>query len=108
MTDELKQWEYDKGYTKGQIDILEKMKAEFEDKILLNQTVAIKIIDKHISELKGDINNKQCGNCKFCVPSSSIFDSGVGYCTKTDEGIRVSLGSYCCDKYEEGETNDGK
>lgn len=46
---------------------------------------------------------KQCGNCKFCVPSSSIFDSGVGYCTKTDERIRVSLGSYCCDEYEEGE-----
>ena len=32
---------------------LEKIKAEFEDKILLNQTVAIQIIDKHISELKG-------------------------------------------------------
>ena len=61
MTDELKQWEYDKGYTKGYsdgkaslIEELEKIKAEFEDKILLNQTVAIQIIDKHIAELKGD------------------------------------------------------
>ena len=61
MTDELKQWEYDKGYAKGYSDgraslleELEKIKAEFEDKILLNQTVAIQIIDKHIAELKGD------------------------------------------------------
>ena len=33
---------------------LEKIKAEFEDRILLNQTVAIQIIDRHISELKGE------------------------------------------------------
>lgn len=33
---------------------LEAIKAEFEDKILLNQTVAIQIMDKHISDLKGD------------------------------------------------------
>lgn len=35
---------------------LEKIKAEFEDRFLLNQTVAIQIIDKHISELKGENN----------------------------------------------------
>ena len=45
---------YDCGYVKGQVDILEKIKAEFEDRILLNQTVAIQIIDKHIAELKGE------------------------------------------------------
>ena len=33
---------------------LEKIKAEFEDKILLNQTVAIQIIDRKIAELKGE------------------------------------------------------
>ena len=48
MTDELKQWEYDKGYEKGKkegaIEELEKIKEEFEDRILLNQTVAIQII----------------------------------------------------------------
>ena len=38
----------------GYIAELEKIKAEFEDKILLNQTVAIQIIDKHIYELKGE------------------------------------------------------
>lgn len=40
---------------KSDMDIiveLEAIKAEFEDKILLNQTVAIQIIDKHITELK--------------------------------------------------------
>ena len=36
------------------IEELEKIKTEFEDRILLNQTVAIKIIDNHISELKGE------------------------------------------------------
>lgn len=50
--------------------------------------------------------NKQCGSCKYCVPCSSILDAGVGYCTKTDEGIRVSLGFYCCEKYEEGENKE--
>ena len=28
MIDELKQWEYDKGYAKGQVDVLEKIRAE--------------------------------------------------------------------------------
>lgn len=38
------------------ICILEKIKAEIEEDkyILLNQTVAIQIIDKHIAELKGE------------------------------------------------------
>ena len=37
------------------IEELEKLKAEFEEDkyILLNQTVAIQIMDKHIAELKG-------------------------------------------------------
>lgn len=28
MTDELKQWEYDRGYAKGKADVLEKIRAE--------------------------------------------------------------------------------
>lgn len=36
------------------IEELEKIKREFEDRILLNQTVAIQIMDKYISELKGE------------------------------------------------------
>jgi len=42
----------------AQIKILEKLKAEFEEDkyILLNQTVAIKIIDNRIKELKGEKN----------------------------------------------------
>ena len=35
----------------------EKIKKEFEDRILLNQTVAIQIIDRRIAELKE--NNKE-------------------------------------------------
>lgn len=38
------------------IEELEKIKAEFEDRFLLNQTVAIQIMDKYIYELKGDNN----------------------------------------------------
>ena len=30
MTDELKQWDYDRGYAKGQADVLEKIRAEVE------------------------------------------------------------------------------
>ena len=67
MTDELKQWEYDKGYEKGKkdgaIEELEKIKAEIEDIEELDynfegfyhcQNEALKIIDKHITELKGE------------------------------------------------------
>lgn len=36
------------------VEELEKIKKEFEDKILLNQTIALQIIDKHITELKGE------------------------------------------------------
>ena len=43
-----------KDYAECVIEELEKIKAEFEDKILLNQTVALQIMDKHISELKGE------------------------------------------------------
>ena len=72
MTDELKQWEYDKGYTKGYsdgraslIEELEKIKAELNLKIEYLIDIAkvdyingieetIDILDKHISELKGE------------------------------------------------------
>ena len=72
MTDELKQWEYDKGYTKGYsdgrasvIEELEKIKTEIlseypyaeSDKARLigyGIHIALEFIDKHISELKGE------------------------------------------------------
>ena len=50
---ELMQKGVDWGKTIGAIEELEKIKAEFEDKILLNQTVAIQILDNYIAELKG-------------------------------------------------------
>ena len=31
MTDELKQWEYDRGYEKGKADVLDKIRAEIMD-----------------------------------------------------------------------------
>lgn len=45
---------YERAKRVGAIIELEKIKAEFEDRILLNQTVAIQITEKHISELKGE------------------------------------------------------
>ena len=71
MTDELKQWEYDKGYEKGKkegaIEELEKIKAEIEEKenciefssvsdvALKTAYIEVsKIIDDHISKLKGE------------------------------------------------------
>ena len=67
MTDELKQWEYDKGYTKGYsdgraslIEELEKIKAEIHDiKLELDcdyytgDKITL-LIEKHIEELKGE------------------------------------------------------
>ena len=67
MTDELKQWKYDKGYTIGYsdgraslIEELEKIKEELniqglgrcDGKIFNNEYN--RIIDKHIFELKGE------------------------------------------------------
>lgn len=66
MIDELKQWEYDKGYTKGQIDILEKIKAEIKEfafllddlspdkELVVDLDNIEELIDKHITELKGE------------------------------------------------------
>ena len=63
MTDELKQWDYDRGYAKGKADALEKIRAEVEemkldvDLDLGNETIynnaikdVIKIIDKYRAE----------------------------------------------------------
>ena len=69
MTDELKQWEYDKGYTKGYsdgraslIEELEQLRAELHEtaemhsnrKYYLHDEWIDEYIDKHISELKGE------------------------------------------------------
>ena len=70
MTDEIKQWEYDKGYEKGKkhgaIEELEKIKAEIEILVKVNDDLenygistgmltTLGILDKHISELKGEL-----------------------------------------------------
>lgn len=58
MTDELKQWEYDRGYEKGKADVLDKIRAEI-DQIEINGHIrdvecfragintALNIIDKY-------------------------------------------------------------
>lgn len=52
---------YNQGKKEGLIEELEKLKAEFEEDkyILLNQITAIKVIDMHISELKGNKNESE-------------------------------------------------
>ena len=59
MIDELKQWEYDKGYTKGYsdgraslIEELEKIKAEIET--YRNCLIPSALLEKYIAELKGE------------------------------------------------------
>jgi hypothetical protein len=59
MTDELKQWEYDRGYAEGKADILDVIRAEIASEILpfepdtyngivnLGITTALVIIDKY-------------------------------------------------------------
>lgn len=52
---------YNQGKKEGLIEELEKLKAEFEEDkyILLNQITAIKVIDMHIAELKGNKNESE-------------------------------------------------
>lgn len=59
MTDELKQWEYDRGYDKGKADMLkaiENIKAEIESYVseephqLMSKTTVLEIIDKYRKE----------------------------------------------------------
>ena len=66
MTDELKQWEYDKGYTKGYSDgraslikELEKIKSEIKDLLfsygyldMHTNNDVLEIIENHISKFK--------------------------------------------------------
>ena len=61
MIDELKQWEYDRGYEKGKTDVLDKIRAEIEqtakdyDKFddyrrVYGLWIALDIIDKYKAE----------------------------------------------------------
>lgn len=80
MTDELKQWEYDKGYAKGYsdgraslIEELEKIKeaiiekywdcdiCKFNGHFNIRGSIndILQIINRHISELKGESQNGQ-------------------------------------------------
>ena len=47
MTDELKQWEYDRGYDKGRADVLDKIRAEIE------KESEIKTLQLHWGEAMG-------------------------------------------------------
>ena len=55
MTDELKQWEYDRGYEKGKADVLDKIRAEIlglptETWNMVRRTRVFEIIDKYKAE----------------------------------------------------------
>lgn len=90
MTDELKQWEYDKGYTKGYsdgraslIEELEKVKAEVTDwymaKFNTSENV-IDIIDRHINELKSeqaDKNNNFRERLRLSELEGNFLDTGI-------------------------------
>ena len=61
MTDELKQWEQDRGYEKGKADVLDKIRAEIEQitdtmGVKYNQYVSkidvLQIIDKYRTDRK--------------------------------------------------------
>lgn len=59
MTDELKQWEYDRGYEKGKADVLDKIRAEMAD---------LEIIDYDYE------GYYQEGYCKAITDVSQIID----------------------------------
>ena len=51
MTDELKQWEYDRGYEKGKADVLDKIRADViniaDSRRSMSVRSVINIIDKY-------------------------------------------------------------
>ena len=53
MTDELKQWEYDRGYAKGKADVLEKIRAEIEEMKKIDEKHQSVIDNIEISETHG-------------------------------------------------------
>lgn len=66
MIDELKQWEYDRGYDKGRADVLDKIRAEIETEknagchtqYAGGLDFALSIIDKYkIESEKADADN---------------------------------------------------
>ena len=69
MTDELKQWEYDRAYDKGQADIVEKVKEEIKYELCmkvhekdscipcLNQTTSCSYTGLRIYEINNIINH---------------------------------------------------
>ena len=67
MTDELKQWEYDKGYEKGKkhgaieelenlVEVMKKRVRQVghSDSWYMGGIIMISIVDKRLSELKGE------------------------------------------------------
>ena len=70
MIDELKQWEYDRGYEKGKTDVLDKIRTEIEeiardyDKYADNRRkyglwIALDIIDKYKAESDGEVGESE-------------------------------------------------
>ena len=47
---------FNRGKKEGTIEELEKIKTEFENRLILTTPVAIHILNKRISELKGESN----------------------------------------------------
>lgn len=62
MTDELKQWEYDKGYEKGKKDgaiaELEHLKADIRFRGFYDERIE-DLIDSYIEELKGETDKEK-------------------------------------------------
>ena len=74
MTDELKQWEYDRGYEKGKADVLDKIRAEIgksktkhemqlaendtKGKLLISDIYCdiVNILDKYKADSRGTVS----------------------------------------------------
>jgi len=55
MTDELKQWEYDRGYAKGKADVLDKISAEIESKIIKRPKMDFRYSERERNEALLDV-----------------------------------------------------
>ena len=62
MTDELKQWEYDRGYEKGRADVLAEIRAEIEKPIWIEYSITgtsqneiLELVDEVMRKMKIEV-----------------------------------------------------
>ncbi len=109
MTDELKQWEYDKGYEKGKADMLKVIEAEIDNRMSNLENVDMRIAMRSVKGIINDLSpvNPQkpktghCKDCKYFEYDSVARVDGMllivahEICSKWGDGCKTREDGYC-------------